>query len=111
VSRLTPPAAGQQVTLPPDLVPVGRAIGRRLGNPHKSTIVRWILRGVRGPDGRRVKLRAWRFGARWMTTPAAAEEFVRESVTAADSSLAPRTMTARRQASEDAEAALRAMGM
>ena len=35
---------------------------------HLSTLLRWILKGCRGPDGALVKLEAGRIGNRWMTS-------------------------------------------
>ena len=99
-------------TLPPtDLIPVAKALGPRLGHPHKSTMCRWILKGIRLRDGQRIKLRAWRFGSRWMTTADAADEFVRATVLPSDAGRPPRTDTARQRASELAALELAAMGM
>jgi hypothetical protein len=63
--------------LPPDepLVPLRQALGRRLGNPTRSTLVRWATRGLRKPDGVVVKLTAVQVGTRWMTTCRLAEDF------------------------------------
>ena len=41
-----------------------------------SCLARWIKRGVRGPDGVRVRLEAARLSGRWLTTPAALERFI-----------------------------------
>jgi hypothetical protein len=49
--------------------------GRGRRRVHASTIARWITRGVRAPDGRRVRLRAVRLGSKWLTTRAWLEEF------------------------------------
>jgi hypothetical protein len=93
------------------LLPISKAAGPRLGYPHKATIIRWITRGVRAQDGRRVRLRAWRFGSRWMTTIEAVEEFAQAVLVPSEPDAPPRSVTARRRASELAEAELRAMGM
>jgi hypothetical protein len=93
------------------MVPIAKAVGPRLGYPHKATVIRWILKGVRTPDGRRVKLRAWRFGSRWMTNTESVEEFIRATTAPADPDQPPRSPSGRRQASEQARAELKAMGM
>ena len=43
---------------------------------HLSTLLRWCLRGVRLPDGSRVKLQAVRVGSRWFTTDVWFDEFI-----------------------------------
>jgi hypothetical protein len=40
--------------------------------PHRATMLRWALKGVRG-----TRLRAERLGGRWYTTPEAVEDFLR----------------------------------
>ena len=42
---------------------------------HLSTVLRWILDGVRGPDGTRVRLEGVRLGRRWMTTRTSLQRF------------------------------------
>src|SRR5262245_812962 len=49
--------------------------GRGRSRVHASTLARWIARGVKTPDGRRVRLRAVRIASRWVTTRAWLEEF------------------------------------
>src|SRR5262245_39050896 len=49
--------------------------GRGRARVHASTLARWITRGVRTPDGRRVRLRAVRLGSKWLTTRGWIEEF------------------------------------
>ena len=104
VNGATPDASAQP---PANLIPVARALAPWLGRPHKATFGRWILKGVRTLDGRRIKLCAWRFGGRWMTTAAHAAEFIRATTTPSEPDLPPRSTTARRRASEDAECELR----
>jgi hypothetical protein len=41
-----------------------------------SCLLRWVQTGVRGPDGRRVKLEAARLAGKWVTTPGAIRRFV-----------------------------------
>jgi len=49
--------------------------GRQRSRVHASTLARWISRGVRAPDGRRIRLRAVRLASRWQTTQAWIDEF------------------------------------
>jgi hypothetical protein len=91
------------------LIPPGRG-GRRT---HLSTLVRWILRGSRGPEGARVKLEAMRVGNRWITSREALQRFA-EALTprhAAQESLAPRSPAKRRGASERAARQLDELGI
>jgi Protein of unknown function (DUF1580) len=81
---------------------------------HPATLTRWILRGIRGADGTRVRLTAVRCGGRWLTSTAAMAEF-QAALTAA--SLPPadlggpiRSPSARSRVSADAEARLIAAG-
>jgi hypothetical protein len=62
---------------------------------------RWILRGVPGPEGRRVRLEAVRCGGKWLTSKEALQRFI-EAITPrfdTDATTAPRTMTQRQRAS------------
>lgn len=77
---------------------------------HPATMTRWILRGVRAVDGRRVKLEATRFGCRWLTSEAALQRFADALITPPADSTPTRTPTARQKASARADAELRAMG-
>src|SRR5712692_3159562 len=43
--------------------------GRHPGKPIAfSTVFRWLLRGAKTPDGRRVKLEGVRLGSKWFTS-------------------------------------------
>jgi excisionase family DNA binding protein len=78
-----------------------------------TTVYRWALRGIPGPDGRRVRLRAARVGASWRTSEEAIGEFV-EATTPhfdADTAPSPRTEKARRRASEAAAKRLAEAGI
>lgn len=76
---------------------------------HPATVTRWILKGVRGPGGRRVRLEAVRVGSRWMTTQAALARFA--AALAAPADAAPsRSPAARNRASERAATELERMG-
>ncbi len=49
----------------------------RNGRPvSTSTLVRWILHGLLGPDGEIVRLEAVRLGSRWVTDEGALQRFV-----------------------------------
>jgi hypothetical protein len=85
----------------------------RLGKPtHVSTLVRWILHGVRG-----VKLEAARIGGRWVTSQEALERFsaaltaqhLPESASAEASTHSQRDAHRRQQ--ERVEQELAAMGL
>lgn len=77
---------------------------------HPATLTRWILKGARAVDGRRVKLEAVRLGCRWLTSEGALRRFADAlGVPAADDAPAG-TPTARQRASDRAAADLRAMG-
>jgi hypothetical protein len=56
------------------LVPVREALGQRLGHRHRATFRRWIIDGLRTPNGV-VRLVGWQFGSRWLTTTRLAGEF------------------------------------
>jgi hypothetical protein len=99
------------IPLPQVYQPVGRLIGPWFGRPHRSTIIRWIVEGVRLPGGQRVRLRAWRRGRIWLTTAEAAAEFAQSILSPSDGPKTPRTVAARTRADDIAVAELRAMGM
>jgi hypothetical protein len=74
---------------------------------------RWILRGVPGPDGRRVRLEAIRCGGMWLTSREALQRFT-EAITPrfdAEATTAPRTATQRQRASEKAAKRLAEAGI
>lgn len=64
------------------LLPLRQALGRRLGDPTRSTLVRWAVHGLRTPDGAVVRLPTWQIGTRWMTTRRLADEFATKVITA-----------------------------
>lgn len=49
---------------------------------HLATMIRWCTRGIRQPDGSRVRLRAIRVGSRWLTTSEWVDEFIAVLTTA-----------------------------
>jgi Protein of unknown function (DUF1580) len=86
----------------------GRQPGKTL---NFSTIWRWILKGIRTPDGQVVRLEAVRLGARWVTSREALARFsARLTPTATDSQAAPRTPTQRQRASARAAKRLEQIG-
>jgi hypothetical protein len=93
------------------------AAARRLpplrgGRPvHAATLCRWIITGIRGPDGGRVRLEAVRVGGAWMTSLEALERFLAALSARAGDATAPRTPGQRRRASEAAAKELKAAGI
>jgi hypothetical protein len=80
---------------------------------HFSTVFRWILKGIPGPDGRRIRLEAVRIGGKWVTTHSAVQRFAQATTPKfdGDSIPAPRTPTARQRASEKAAKKLEQAGI
>jgi hypothetical protein len=70
-----------------------------------STVLRWILEGVPGPGGGRVKLEGVRAGGRWLTSEEALEGWMDRLTPHLDHEPvpAPRSPTQRRRGSERAE--------
>jgi hypothetical protein len=86
----------------------------RRGRPATlSCLLRWVLDGVRTPDGRRVRLEAVRLGGRWLTSREALQRFAEAQTPALDSDIGPtyRTPAARQRASERAAAELERVGI
>ena len=85
---------------------------RGCGSLNASTVHRWAHKGVRGVDGRRVKLAVVRLGARWLTSRGALLRFA-EALTAAAAppESPPRSPAVRTRASEKAAAELKQMGV
>ena len=77
---------------------------------HPATLTRWILKGVKAVDGRRVKLEAVRVGCRWLTSEPALRRFADALGSPPAESPPPPTAAARQKASQRADAELRAMG-
>ena len=78
-------------------------VGRGNRPIHPATLTRWILRGIRGPDGQRIKLEGVRVGSSWRTSREAVARFVDALTPGAAAAPITRTPTARRRASERAE--------
>jgi hypothetical protein len=86
----------------------------RLGRPVTlSCLVRWITRGVKGPEGQRVKLEAARLAGRWITTAAACGRFVEAQTPRMDDAPppGPRTSGVCRRAADWAAKELERLGI
>jgi hypothetical protein len=47
----------------------------RISGAHFSSVYRWVLRGIPGPDGQRIRLEAVRCGRAWITSREALSRF------------------------------------
>jgi hypothetical protein len=85
----------------------------RISKVHFSSAYRWVLRGVPGPSGTRVRLEAVRVGRAWVTSREALQRFSAALTPHLDdgSAPSPRTATARRRATELASARLAEIGI
>jgi hypothetical protein len=80
--------------------------GRNGARPQLSTLLRWVLEGVRGLDGRLVRLEAVRLGRKWVTSRQALQRFTTALTSGLENpptSPPPRTARQRRRASEQAD--------
>lgn len=74
----------------------------RQGRPmHMSAVLRWIISGLPGPNGRRVRLEALRVGGRWVSSEEALQRFAQRLTPRLedDTTLSPRTASQRERAS------------
>jgi hypothetical protein len=79
---------------------------------HFSTVYRWVLKGIPGSNGSRVRLEALRLGAEWVTTRSALQRFAEATTPKpAESVNLPRATSKRRAASEQAEKELEKVGI
>jgi hypothetical protein len=78
-----------------------------------STIFRWIVEGVRRPDGTRLRLEGARVGGRWLTSTHAIERFIRAQTPHLDAAERPRerTQKQREKAAERAGKQLERIGI
>jgi hypothetical protein len=86
----------------------------RQGKPATlSCLLRWVLDGVRGPEGTRVKLEAARLAGKWVTTPGAVRRFVLAQTPADSAGEVPKRRTEAQalRAAEKAGERLKAMGV
>lgn len=86
--------------------------GRGRKRVHASTVARWIARGIRtSPDGRRVRLKGFRLGSRWLSTRRFLRQFLDEMMPSfADAAEPPATDRQRDRAADEAGKRLEAMG-
>jgi Protein of unknown function (DUF1580) len=90
------------------LVPPARS-GNRC---HLSTILRWITKGAKAPDGSIVRLEAARLGGRWLTSREALQRFSAKLTPSTDAEApAPRAPATRSRASSRAAAELERAGL
>jgi hypothetical protein len=78
-----------------------------------STVLRWILSGVKNPQGERIRLEGIRFGGKWVTSRGALQRFA-ERLTPdldAESRAMPRSHISRRRSAERAEKMLDKVGI
>jgi hypothetical protein len=78
-----------------------------------STVLRWVLRGSRAPDGSLVRLEAVRLGGKWVTSREALQRFAEKLTPTFDNKPAepPRSPTARARASARAARELERVGI
>jgi hypothetical protein len=91
------------------LVPPGRN-GRKT---HISTVMRWILHGVKSPTGEIVRLEALRLGARWVSSREALQRFSERLTPHLENAPAerPLTLAQRERAAERAGRKLEQLGI
>lgn len=78
---------------------------------HSSTLIRWILHGVNGPDGQVVRLEAVRLGGHWITDADALNAFAARLTPAPGGGTAPQKPNNRRLADELADRELERRGL
>jgi hypothetical protein len=87
--------------------------GRRNRPVNLSTLLRWVLSGVKGPSGETIRLEAVRLGGRWVTSREALQRFA-ERLTPHPSTTvppSPRSLSARQRAMERAAKQLERLGI
>jgi hypothetical protein len=86
--------------------------GRR-GRPVSfACVLRWILDGIPGPDGQRVRLEAVRLGGRWLTSVEALSRFAAAlTPVLREACQAPCSPAARKRGSDRAAKELARLGM
>jgi hypothetical protein len=92
---------------------VARLFPGRSGRPmNPSTIYRWIISGVKLPDGSRLQLEAVRVGHRMLTSMPAVERFIAANTASHSGDVdPPHSPAQRRRAAEAADAELDSLGM
>lgn len=89
-----------------------RWVGSTQGGPpiHPATVTRWCVKGVKLPDGRRVRLEHVRVGGKLVTTKGALVRFFAAQTATVSDVAHPHTPSDRRRAADRAAAELEAMG-
>jgi hypothetical protein len=86
--------------------------GRRRRPVVASTILRWVIHGVKLASGEVVRLEAVRLGGRWLSSAEALARFAAaQTPTLGDARPTPRPPASRRRASERADRKLAAIGI
>ena len=78
-----------------------------------STVLRWILFGVKSPQGERIRLEGIRFGGKWVTSRDALQRFAERLTPDLDgqTTVVPRTPISRQRAAVRAEKELEKVGI
>jgi hypothetical protein len=84
-----------------EIVPPARS-GKRT---HFTTLLRWVLKGAKAPDGTLVRLEALRVGGRWMTSREALQRFALALTPRLDAGDRPAPRTPGQRRRDDARAA------
>jgi hypothetical protein len=87
--------------------------GRRQRPVSFSCVLRWIVRGIPGPDGHRVRLQGIRLGGRWLTSQEALVRFAKSLTPdlTDNKTLRVRTPRQRHRSSERAATRLEKVGI
>jgi hypothetical protein len=102
-----------ETTMSLDQAARGFPPGRNGKRCHLSTVLRWIRKGAKAPNGERVRLEAWRLGGRWLTSKEAIQRFC-QRLTPQLETLAvptPRSQGKRRRGAERAKKELDRIGI
>jgi hypothetical protein len=78
-----------------------------------SCVFRWVTKGVRGPEGQRIRLEGARLAGRWVTTPQAIARFLQAQTPNLDNvpEQFPSSPNARQRANQRAAAKLEQLGL
>jgi len=105
--------AGKGLTLPAAArgLPAHRGTASSV---NAATVFRWVVSGIKLPDGSRLKLEAARVGGRWLTSQAALTRFIERHTAALDDTPqapASRTPGQRNRAADRASRELEKIGI
>lgn len=80
---------------------------------HVATLARWRDKGILGPEGARIRLKAIRLGGRWTTTAEDVQDFLDKlnATRESDAGTAMRSLAARSKSAAAAERQLDALGI